>query len=166
MEGKITQLTNFFEDISKIVSNIGRELDFTVETDRETLNVILKSLKNEGSDNSISREVFSVLEFEWSGLSSGELALINLFGRLNSIKNEVRKNMVLLLDEVDLGLHPEWQRKWVKNILPIIGKIMKSQNGSVRVVVTTHSPIILSDFMKKDIIYLYSIQRFIFLRSP
>lgn len=154
MEGKITQLTNFFEDISKIVSNIGRELDFTVETDRETLNVILKSLKNEGSDNSISREVFSVLEFEWSGLSSGELALINLFGRLNSIKNEVRKNMVLLLDEVDLGLHPEWQRKWVKNILPIIGKIMKSQNGSVRVVVTTHSPIILSDFMKKDIIYL------------
>lgn len=154
MEGKITQFTNFFEDISKIVSNIGRELDFTVETDRETLNVILKSLKNEGSDNSISREVFSVLEFEWSGLSSGELALINLFGRLNSIKNEVRKNMVLLLDEVDLGLHPEWQRKWVKNILPIIGKIMKSQNGSVRVVVTTHSPIILSDFMKKDIIYL------------
>lgn len=154
MEGKITQLTNFFEDISKIVSNIGRELDFTVETDRETLNVILKSLKNEGSDNSISREVFSVLEFEWSGLSSGELALINLFGRLNSIKNEVRKNMVLLLDEVDLGLHPEWQRKWVKNILPIIGKIMKSQNGSVRVVVTTHSPIILSDFIKKDIIYL------------
>ncbi len=154
MEVKITQLTNFFEDISKIVSNIGRELDFTVETDRETLNVILKSLKNEGSDNSISREVFSVLEFEWSGLSSGELALINLFGRLNSIKNEVRKNMVLLLDEVDLGLHPEWQRKWVKNILPIIGKIMKSQNGSVRVVVTTHSPIILSDFMKKDIIYL------------
>ena len=154
MEGKITQLTNFFEDISKIVSNIGRELDFTVETDRETLNVILKSLKNEGSDNSISREVFSVLEFEWSGLSSGELALINLFGRLNSIKNEVRKNMVLLLDEVDLGLHPERQRKWVKNILPIIGKIMKSQNGSVRVVVTTHSPIILSDFIKKDIIYL------------
>ena len=116
--------------------------------------MILKSLKNEGSDNSISREVFSVLEFEWSGLSSGELALINLFGRLNSIKNEVRKNMVLLLDEVDLGLHPEWQRKWVKNILPIIGKIMKSQNGSVRVVVTTHSPIILSDFIKKDIIYL------------
>ena len=57
-------------------------------------------------------------------------------------------------DEVDVGLQPEWQRKWVNNVLPIIGKIMENQNGSVRVVITTHSPIILSDLMRDDIIYL------------
>ena len=150
---KISQLTNFFEDLRIISCNVGRNLSFTEENERDILKEILKSLNKDG-DNLISQEVFSVLEFEWSGLSSGELALINLFGRLNSIKNEVRKNVVLLLDEVDLGLHPEWQRKWVNNVLPIIGKIMKNQNGSVRVVLTTHSPIILSDFMREDIKYL------------
>ena len=153
IKDKISKLKNFFEDLSIISSNVGEKLSFTDENDRETLEKILKSLNKDG-DNWISQEVFSVLEFEWSGLSSGELALINLFGRLNSIKNEVRKNVVLLLDEVDLGLHPEWQRKWVNNVLPIIGEIMKNENGSVRVVLTTHSPIILSDFMKEDIIYL------------
>ena len=150
---KISQLTNFFEDLRIISCNVGRNLSFTEENERDILKEILKSLNKDG-DNLISQEVFSVLEFEWSGLSSGELALINLFGRLNSIKNEVRKNVVLLLDEVDLGLHPEWQRKWVNNVLPIIGKIMKNRNGSVRVVLTTHSPIILSDFMREDIKYL------------
>ena len=153
INSKISQLTNFFEDLRIISCNVGKELSFTDKNDRDTLEKILKSLNKEG-DNLISQEVFSVLEFEWNGLSSGELALINLFGRLNSIKNKVRKNVVLLLDEVDLGLHPEWQRKWVNNVLPIIGKIMKKRNGSVRVVVTTHSPIILSDFMREDIIYL------------
>ena len=161
-QDKISQLPNFFKDLRIIVDNVEKKLDFTDETDRETLKVILKSLRKDGSDNSISQEVFSILEFEWNGLSSGELALINLFGRLNSIKNKVKKNVVLLLDEVDLGLHPEWQRKWVNNVLPIIGKIMEKQNGSVRVVVTTHSPIILSthspiilsDFLAEDVIYL------------
>lgn len=153
INSKISQLTNFFEDLRIISCNVGKELSFTDKNDRDALEKILKSLNKEG-DNLISQEVFSVLEFEWNGLSSGELALINLFGRLNSIKNKVRKNVVLLLDEVDLGLHPEWQRKWVNNVLPIIGKIMKAQDGSVHVVVTTHSPIILSDFMKEDIIYL------------
>lgn len=153
INSKISQLTNFFEDLRIISCNVGKKLSFTDKDNRDTLEKILKSLNKEG-DNLISQEVFSVLEFEWNGLSSGELALINLFGRLNSIKNKVRKNVVLLLDEVDLGLHPEWQRKWVNNVLPIIGKIMKTQDGSVHVVVTTHSPIILSDFMKEDIIYL------------
>lgn len=153
IEAKISQLSDFFEDLGKVISNVGKDLSFTEDYDRKILKNFLKSLNKDG-DNLISQEVFSVLEFEWSGLSSGELALINLFGRLNSIKNEVRKNVVLLLDEVDLGLHPEWQRKWVNNVLPIIGKIMKNQNGSVRVVLTTHSPIILSDFMREDIKYL------------
>ena len=81
--------------------------------------------------------------------------MLNLLGRLNSVKNELSSNKVLvLLDEVDLGLHPEWQRNWVKTILPIIGKIMKKRNGSVRVILSTHSPIILSDFFLEDVIYL------------
>lgn len=154
IEEKITQISDFFEDLGVVISNVEKDLSFTVDNDRKILKIILKSLSKDESDNWISQEVFSVLEFKWNGLSSGELALINLFGRLNDIKNITGENVILLLDEVDLGLHPEWQRRWMRNVLPIIGNIMKKKNGEVRIILSTHSPIILSDFLAEDVIYL------------
>ena len=154
-KSKIAQLRNFFNALSTIISNVGRNFVFTKDDDRKTLEDIFKSLNTEESDNLISQETFSVLEFEWNGLSSGELALLNLLGRLNSVKSNLNSSKILLLlDEVDLGLHPEWQRNWVNRVLPIIGKIMKKRNGAVRVILSTHSPIILSDFLAEDVIYL------------
>lgn len=154
-EKKISKIKDFFKDFSNISSNVGKGFVFIEENDRKFLEEILKILNKKASNNWISKEVFSVLEFEWSGLSSGELALLNLLGRLNSIKSDLNSNKVLvLLDEVDLGLHPEWQRNWVSSVLPIIGKIMKKRNGVVRIILSTHSPIILSDFLAEDVIYL------------
>ena len=154
-KSKITQLRNFFNALSTIISNVGRNFVFTKDDDRKTLEDIFKSLNTEESDNLISQETFSVLEFAWNGLSSGELALLNLLGRLNSVKSNLNSSKILLLlDEVDLGLHPEWQRNWVNRVLPIIGKIMKKRNGAVRVILSTHSPIILSDFLAEDVVYL------------
>ena len=154
-KSKIAHLRNFFSALSTIISNVGRNFVFTKDDDRKTLEDIFKSLNTEESDNLISQETFSVLEFEWNGLSSGELALLNLLGRLNSVTSNLNSSKVLvLLDEVDLGLHPEWQRNWVNSVLPIIGKIMKKGNDAVRVILSTHSPIILSDFLAEDVIYL------------
>ena len=80
--------------------------------------------------------------------------MLNLFGRLNSVENQLENNIIVLIDEVDLGMHPEWQRKWIKYVLPIIGDMLKKENRSVHVILTTHSPIILSDILTKDVIYL------------
>lgn len=109
---------------------------------------------NNNPESSISSEVFSVIEFEWNGLSSGELALLNLFGRLHEIKDKVKDNILLLIDEVDLGLHPEWQRRWVKDVLPIIGNILTVRKKNLHIIISTHSPIILSDIYTGDIIFL------------
>ena len=152
---KISQLRDFFEVLRDVINSIGKDFTFTKDNDIKLLKKILKSLNNDGPSVSISQEVFSVLEFKWNGLSSGELALINLLGRLNSVKSNLSSSKILvLLDEFDLGLHPEWQRNWVNRVLPIIGKIMKKRNGAVRVILSTHSPIILSDFLAEDVIYL------------
>lgn len=72
------------------------------------------------------------------------------------IKNEYvrvdKNNFLLLLDEVDLGLHPEWQRKWVHSALPIIEKIFENQH--LQLIITSHSPILLSDIYKENVIFL------------
>ena len=101
------------------------------------------------------------LEMKWRGLSSGELALLKTFSRLYSAKKalnrkksvvENKENYLLLLDEVDLGLHPRWQRKWISTALPIIEKIFESNH--LQIIITTHSPIFLSDIFEENIIFL------------
>ena len=101
------------------------------------------------------------LEMKWRGLSSGELALLKTFSRLYSAKKalnrkksvvEKKENYLILLDEVDLGLHPRWQRKWISTALPIIEKIFESNH--LQIIITTHSPIFLSDIFEENIIYL------------
>ena len=95
------------------------------------------------------------------GLSSGELALLKTFSNLYSAKIVLQRrkssgvkvvNFLLLLDEVDLGLHPRWQRKWISTALPIIEKIFESNH--LQIIITTHSPIFLSDIFEENIIFL------------
>lgn len=118
---------------------------------------------------SLVNHVYEVSEFKldeylkirWKGLSSGELALLKSFSNLYSAKlsfqdketrGEDAENYLLLLDEVDLGLHPRWQRKWVSTALPIIEKIFEDKH--LQIIITTHSPIFLSDIFIENIIFL------------
>ena len=106
-------------------------------------------------------EVSQSIQMSWVGLSSGELGLLKSFANLYLAKKVIekssgrgiqKKNVLLLLDEVDLGLHPEWQRKWISTALPIIEKIFDDKY--LQIIITTHSPIFLSDIYEENIIFL------------
>lgn len=148
------KLENFFNDINFFVTNFKNTLVLKDYNDQKILKKYVEIMAQNSQESSISREVFSLIEFEWNGLSSGELSLLNLFGRLNEIKDTVKENVLLLIDEVDLGLHPEWQRRWVKDVLPIIGEILTVRNNILQLIISTHSPIILSDIFDQDIFFL------------
>ena len=60
------------------------------------------------------------------------------------------KRMIIFLDEFELGLHPNWQKKSIKYItdfLQLMGK-------EFHLIITSHSPFILSDIPKQNIIFL------------
>lgn len=106
-------------------------------------------------------DVLNSIHVRWVGLSSGELGLLKFFANLYSAKINLQgktfpgvatTNYLLLFDEVDLGLHPEWQRRWISKALPIIEKIFDDKH--LQVIITTHSPIFLSDIYKENIIFL------------
>lgn len=149
----IKDVKYFFKNLKYFTTNIKSEYDLSDEDDKAIIENFLGFITSD-KDNKWTKTIFSVLEFKWKGLSSGELALLNLFGRLNSVENQLENNIIVLIDEVDLGMHPEWQRKWIKYVLPIIGDMLKKENRSVHVILTTHSPIILSDILTKDVFYL------------
>ena len=108
---------------------------------------------------------FPFLSFSF-GTSSGENALLSLWADLYGIWEDLKKGssrtsgqasdcntLLLILDEADLSLHPRWQRmymKWLTSFcrryfLPVI---------NIKLIVTTHSPIILSDFPPNSVCYL------------
>lgn len=116
-------------------------------------------------------EFHSFINFSW-GLSSGEMSLLNIFSRLYSKikKKELRNkkyeyylpeegcdkrtedNVVLLLDEIEVNLHPEWQRNIINELLKFVKFAF---NGSfIQIIMTTHSPIMLSDIPTQNVLYL------------
>lgn len=106
--------------------------------------------------------VIKYIEIKELYMSSGERAIQNMLSWLNLIPffNEfidtkiemLSENLLLLIDEVDLYIHPEWQRK----ILDYLIYELKNQfpEKNIQLILTTHSPFVLSDLPKENIIFL------------
>jgi predicted ATPase len=93
-------------------------------------------------------------KFGWNGLSTGEFAKINLFAELYSylfnLNGDIEGSHLIFMDEVDLYLHPEWQRSFLSELLLLVNSLYVDDD--VQFVLTSHSPIIIGDFLPEDIL--------------
>lgn len=87
-------------------------------------------------------------------LSDGyKSCIIILFGVIKEVEyrfpdmDAVEFDGIIMIDEIDLHLHPQWQTKLVKNLKDIFPK--------AQIIATTHSPSILQTAKSKEIIPLY-----------
>jgi uncharacterized small protein (DUF1192 family) len=104
----------------------------------------------------------------FSNLSSGEKSLFIDFNLIRkSINEHIRTNkelkangfdyykenieLLIFLDEPDLTLHPDWQKKYIASILSMLKQY---KDITFHLIVTTHSPFLLSDIPKQNIIFL------------
>ncbi|WP_128330110.1 ATP-binding protein [Apibacter sp. HY039] len=111
------------------------------------------------------------IENNFSNLSSGEKQKIyslnsiiyhlrNLLSvNFNSRKEEllVYKNFNIILDEIELYYHPEQQKSFINDLLDYIAKIDFSRLKNlpnINIIFITHSPFILSDIPKENILFL------------
>lgn len=95
-------------------------------------------------------------------LSSGERALLNLSSRIEmldylyqlegTIQYKPKENILLLIDEIDLYVHPRAQCELISSLINQIKCIFEGHN--VQIIVSSHSPIVLSDIPSKQTIYL------------
>lgn len=88
--------------------------------------------------------------------SSGEAQIYNMLSRIiyakeNALKFGKELPQILLLDEMETGLHPEWQKEFISVLTKFISKVFGT---SVQIIMTTHSPIILSDLLRTNVQYL------------
>ena len=94
------------------------------------------------------------LKFEWKGISSGEDALFSMYSRFFSLKEKnISKNIVMLIDEGELYLHPEWQRKYLDMILDYLYYLFSEAN-SIQIFLTSNAPFLIADLPKNNVIFL------------
>lgn len=106
--------------------------------------------------------VLKYLDVKNLQMSSGERALLNFMSRLyfasqmndffEGLDFEWNENILLLVDEIDLYLHPEWQRQILKDLLETIQEEFSA--NYFQVILTSHSPIILSDIPRENSVFL------------
>lgn len=149
---------NFLDYLSKNIETISHyitsENDPFLEISPEDSNIdFLNSFLDRYAEISQS---YRFLDFSW-GLSSGEYTLLNLYSRLYSKVDKINRfgdgsNLLILMDEPDVTLHPSWQQKYIKSLVDFLPSIYKDCN--IKIVITTHSPIMLSDIPKQNVTFI------------
>ncbi|MCR1809618.1 AAA family ATPase [Sulfurospirillum sp. hDNRA2] len=95
---------------------------------------------------------FDDKERDFFQLSQGERkAFIDSLILYNEISASKKNDMLILVDEPDLSLHPEWQRRYLFNLLTLV-ETFKSKK--FHFIISSHSPFILSDIPKENVIFL------------
>ncbi len=94
--------------------------------------------------------------------SSGERSILNFMSRIYFLSKisgyfkdkgyELRKNILLLIDEIDLYLHPAWQQKIITTLINELNECFP--DNVFQIVFSTHSPIVLSDIPTQNCIFL------------
>lgn len=102
--------------------------------------------------------VFPFYEFSFD-VSAGEYLFLSIFADLYYMRenivrfnsSECKKYILLIFDEAELSMHPRWQREYINWIVEFCGRCFDRQQ--IQIIVTTHSPILLSDFPAKNVLY-------------
>ncbi|MDU9694214.1 hypothetical protein O0Q50_23800 [Priestia aryabhattai] len=102
------------------------------------------------------------IKIDWEGLSTGEDALLGMFSRFFELgilfnygdpAKESNKRIVILLDEIEHSLHPEWQRRILSNLIEFLPLVFTTA-ATIQVILATNVPFIVADIPTSNIIYL------------
>lgn len=95
-----------------------------------------------------------------AGLSTGGAALLAQFSRMEESINQMASpvgkftHLLLLIDEGDIFLHIAWQQKYVDHLNRFVRKLKGKPFQEIQLVLTTHSPVLMSDFPRDCIVKL------------
>ena len=162
--------------------NSPQKMELSVESFFVKLNNIKQSPFNYTYGESISPEIIddclfpSFISYElilctgtennkiaYELLSSGEMQLLQTFSihlyhlaNLLSIDSNRPKyeNFNMVFDELEICLHPEYQRRFVNMFLFALNNMLKNKSYNINIFIITHSPFVLSDIPRPNILYM------------
>lgn len=131
-KANFTKATKFYESVAALERAISDVVGYQVKFDLQT------------EPSALVVKIHGV-ELDFDVLPDGLRSLISWIGdllmRVDSLKwNDdlpaFEKNLILFLDEIEVHLHPAWQRK----VLPVVQKLFKNS----QIFLSTHSPFVVN----------------------
>lgn len=164
-------LQNFLFDFQKVgeiqTPELGKYLNFDEQVERLGLEVSSQRISRRSyfqlqfnrTNRNLLREysvIFDfpeIMEIDWAGISSGHRAFLNLYSQIYATQRRLSQSdqVLILIDEGDLYLHPEWQREFLMRLLNFLPRAL---DKTFQLILTTHSPFLISDLPKENIILL------------
>ena len=102
--------------------------------------------------------------FPFTQLSSGEqqliLAITSCIYHLRNLNYRTPDskhfygNVNVILEEVELYFHPDFQRQFIKYLLDCIQRAELGNIHAINILIVTHSPFVLSDIPKNNVLFL------------
>jgi predicted ATPase len=143
-----------------VPDKIDKILNFLIEIDN---NLVIESdnykifFKLISSVYNLEKEfqlTFQTKENKPIKLSSGEKTILFYLERIDFMLSRFEENRsnILLFDEIELYLHPNWQKRILKIILDFIQENKLVEN--LHIIIASHSPFLLSDLPKENVIFL------------
>ncbi len=119
----------------------------------------------EGQNPEIERPLDQGESISFYKLSSGERQLMymlsNVFSHIYNLRSVFTTNdrirydhINIILDEIELSFHPEYQRRIVKMLIDTICLQGLNETMHFNILIVTHSPFVLSDIPKQNILAL------------
>lgn len=106
--------------------------------------------------NKKDKETKVIKKVNYFYLSSGEKTMIsyfvNLIAAINEFTNKKNNTFIIFIDEVELHLHPEWQRNFIDYMNMFFTN--NRLNIKFQFIIATHSPFILSDLVEEQIVFI------------
>ena len=106
------------------------------------------------NDENGSNNLFRIIDIKLSKMSEGQRVFLDIIAKCVSAIYALNSedSLVLLIDEPDRALHPELARKFLNTLLDSITKCL---DRSIQIVLTSHSPFIVTDILPENV---YSIE--------
>jgi len=160
----------FFKILSALISQSGDEGESYLHMPWD---ILLKNLEFVKELYECTTAIGSFVELRFDPpMSSGQYTLYSFYARLYEYFVNIRdlvagydgsdfsqdwalhmeSGWIVVLDEVEVTLHPEWQRTIVANVLHVFQEFFKGFN--VHLIFATHSPILLSDVPAGNVVLL------------
>lgn len=80
----------------------------------------------------------------------------NFFSRFMAKRIDIKmienKEVMVILDEPDIFMHPEWQRVYISVLKEFFEKFYKDKK--IKIILTSHSPFVASDLPRENVIML------------
>ena len=155
VEDKIKSKINVFIDSINIhLENFSKNPDHYLDINKIPDNffkIYAEIIKRKNDEKLLDFKGKEVFGFDFfPNLSNGEYQFTYLFNMIYSLPN--KKKILLLIDEGETFLHPNWQKKYISYLIQFIKD--NFPNRKIHIILTSHSPFLLSDIPKENIIFL------------